>query len=65
MTAVTIHVLLHGSPLCMFSEHLPCDWPRGHVWVSIDDKPGLKSVGKNVCHECGEQLEKIKVLRGR
>lgn len=29
----TLHILLHGLPLCRFSTAVPAQWPNGHIWV--------------------------------
>lgn len=52
----TVHVLRHGWPLCMFTERLPCDWPWGHVWVSVLD---VASAGAGLCEECAREHERI------
>jgi hypothetical protein len=55
-----VHVLDHGWPLCMFTEHLPCDWPRGHVWVSVLD---VALAGEDVCADCVREHERIKAQK--
>jgi hypothetical protein len=40
----------------MFTERLPCDWPWGHVWVSVLD---VASAGAGLCEECAREHERI------
>jgi hypothetical protein len=55
-----VHILRHGHPLCMFTNLLPGDWPRGHVWISIAD---AASAGPDVCEECADEHEWIKAAK--
>lgn len=32
-----VHILHYGAPLCRFTPHMPCDWPKGHKWISLYD----------------------------
>lgn len=36
-----VHFLLHGLPVCGFSNEMPVSWPPGHVWVG----PGIVGPG--------------------
>jgi len=55
-TKKTIHVLYQGQPLCGFSPTVPRDWPKGHLWVGMED---IKDANCSVCKTRAKKLEKI------
>lgn len=52
----TVHVLLHGLPLCGFTKDVPRDWPDGHVWIHREHitDPEAK---KDACKPCFDKAE--------
>jgi hypothetical protein len=48
-----VHALLHGLPLCMFSNDVPAKWPDGHIWTRIND---IKNIS---CKTCKEKAMKL------
>jgi len=46
-----IHLLHEGWSLCPLSATygLPCNWPKGHLWISIRE---YEAGGGMVCEDC-------------
>lgn len=55
---MTVHVLHYGLPLCQFSVNPPCEWPRGHKWVGVEDAKELAT-----CEQCKRRALAIQTVR--
>jgi hypothetical protein len=33
-----LHVLIQGRALCGFSMRVPGEWPKGHMWIGLEEK---------------------------
>jgi hypothetical protein len=53
---VTVHILLGGASLCVFTTDIPAVWPEGHSWVSIDDDAGATCAGCLAAKEAAKDL---------
>jgi len=50
-----VHAVIHGSPLCGFSNDFPKNWPEGNIWTDEND---IKNINCPTCKE--EAIRKIK-----
>lgn len=58
MVEEILHILHRGSPLCGFSRERPVDWPKGHVWLSVEAQNERDASNCIECIEAWQQLPK-------
>ena len=46
VSGTNVHILFHGLPLCDFSRDVPALWPKGHLWVRVEERE------KSNCQGC-------------
>ena len=53
MSAIVVHLLYAGFPLCRFSDDQPTHWPKGHVWVDKNERRLC------TCEECKQKADEV------
>lgn len=57
----TVHVLAYGRVLCGSIHGLPCNWGRGHRWVSAFEESWRQNATCAVCREAAGVLATARI----